>query len=193
MFVTTETKQGPAVSVDFWRTEAAILNGIVFELVEETALAAIESGATLLQELLGAAVRVDYDLLNTAAMEYAQSYSFELVSMLTETGQQALQQEFAEWIASGEPLPALIENLTTMFGPVRADMVGVTETTRIFFDSNILAWNKYEVTEFRFNTAFDDIVCPVCEPDHGKVFALSDSDGYAPRHVRCRCWGQPVI
>lgn len=188
-----QVKQAPAVSTDFWRTEAAILSDIVFELVEETALQATESGAALLQELLGVAVRVDYEFLATAAVEYAQGYSFELVSMLTETGQQALQQEFADWIASGDPLSSLIDDLSKMFGPVRADMIGVTETTRIFFDSNVLAWNRYEVKEFRFNTAFDDIVCLICEPDHGKVFALQDSANYAPRHVRCRCWGQPVI
>lgn len=187
-----ETKQDAAVPASFWRTEAAILSDVVFELVEETALQATESGAALLQQLLGAAVEIDLDLLATAAMEYAEEYTFELVSLLTETGQAALQQEFADWILSGDPLPALIDNLTMMFGPVRAEMIGVTETTRIFFDSNVLAWKEYGVDKYRFNTAFDDIVCPICEPDNGKVFDLDDTENYAPRHVRCRCWGQPV-
>lgn len=189
----SEAKQGTAVPASFWRTEAAILSDVVFELAEETALQATESGAALLQELLGAAVEIDLDLLATAASEYAKEYTFELVSMLTETGQAALQQEFAEWIISGDPLPALIDNLTAMFGPVRAEAISVTETTRIFFDSNIIAWEKYGIDSFRFNTSFDDIVCPICQPDNGKVFDLDNKDKYAPRHVRCRCWGQPVI
>lgn len=189
-----EFKQDTAVPASFWRTEAAILSDVVFDLVEETALQATESGAALLQELLGAAVEIDFDLLATAAMEYAEEYTFELVSMLTETGQAALQQEFAEWVASGEPLQTLIDNLTSMFGPVRAEAIGVTETTRIFFDSNVTAWKEHGVKEFRFNTAFDVDVCEdICEPDHGKVFALTNTAKFPPRHVRCRCWGQPVI
>lgn len=180
---------------NFWLTEAALLYGLVFDIVDE----AVERGALsaaqgIIQMLLNVGLpEVDLDLLNEAAHAYAQQQTFELVSGVTETSRAVLQAHFSEWIASGEPLPKLVEALTPMFGPVRADMIASTEITRAYANSNILAWREYGVDGQRWQTAVDDIVCPQCGPLHGNEYPLGDSEHTPPLHPRCRCWLQPIV
>jgi SPP1 gp7 family putative phage head morphogenesis protein len=174
----------------FWEEEAAILRAAIGGIVEDTALAGLAAG----MNALGPGVAIDWTLLNQAARDYARQYSYALVSMLNETSRAALQQELADWIESGRPLDALIESLSPMFGPVRAEMIAATEVTRVYMDSNTIAWKESgAVTGWRFNTSADDIVCEICGPNAGQEFALDDGENYPPLHPRCRCWGQPVV
>lgn len=180
---------------DFWANEAALLYSIVFDIVDEAAsLAVINAAQGIIQQLLNVGrPEVDYTLLNAAAHQYAQAHSFNLVSGVTQTSKRALQTALSEWIFSGEPLPALIDKLTPMFGPVRAEMIAVTEITRVYAESNIIGWKEYGIEQQRWNTAVDDIVCDICIPKHGKLYSLDDPDGIPPAHVNCRCWNQPYI
>lgn len=180
---------------DFWINEAALLHEIVWEIVEQAAsTAAISAAQGVIQQLLGVgAPAVDFNLLNAAAYEYAQAHTFALVSQITATTQKALQAALTEWIYSGEPLPALIEKLTPMFGPVRAEAIAVTEITRVYAESNIIGWRQYGVDAQKYNTAVDDTVCPICQPHQGHEYPLGQADATPPLHVRCRCWLQPVI
>lgn len=180
---------------DFWLNEAALLHDVVWDIVEEAATtAAINAAQGVIQQLLGVgAPAVDFNLLNAAAYEYAQSHAFALVSQITATTQAALQTAMAEWIYSDEPLPALIDKLAPMFGPVRAEAIAVTEITRIYAHSNIIGWRQYGVNTVRYNTAVDDVVCPICQPHQGHEYAIEQGDIVPPLHVRCRCWLQPVV
>lgn len=180
---------------NFWLTEAALLYQWVFDIVDEAAEKGVLNAAMgVIQMLLGVtAPSIDYDLLNEAAHAYARQHAFDLVTGVTETSQRALQREFTEWIASGEPLPKLTERIAPMFGKVRADMIASTEITRVYADSNIIGWREYGVDAQKWQTAVDDIVCEICGPKHGKEYQLGDPDGTPPGHPRCRCWIQPVI
>lgn len=182
---------------NFWLTEAALLYGLVFDIVDEAAeRGALNAAMAVVQMLLGVtAPAVDYDLLNEAAHEYARRHAFELVTGVTETSKTALQREFAEWIASGEPLPKLTERIAPMFGKVRADMIASTEITRVYAESNVIGWREFGVDAQRWQTAADEIAreCPICGPKHGQEYQLGDPDGTPPGHVRCRCWIQPVV
>jgi SPP1 gp7 family putative phage head morphogenesis protein len=180
---------------NFWLTEAALLYGLVFDIVDEAAEAgALSAAQGVIQQLLNVSLpEVDFDLLNAAAHEYASNHTFALVSQITETSQAQLQAAFTEWIASGEPLPGLIERLTPMFGPVRADMIASTEITRVYAESNILGWRQVGVDAQRWQTAVDDLVCQQCVPLHMEEFPLGDEGHTPPLHVRCRCWLQPIV
>jgi SPP1 gp7 family putative phage head morphogenesis protein len=184
------------LTTSFWLNEAALLHALVFEIVEEAARAGAYFGVRqVVQMLLG--VRepaVNYDLLNERAFQYAQQASFDLVSGVTETSRRALQAEFSEWIGSGDPLDALTEKLAPLYGPVRADMIAATEVTRIYAESNIIGWRETGMVDGqRFQTAYDDIVCPICQPLNGEESAIGQSDHTPPLHVRCRCYLQPVV
>lgn len=180
---------------DFWLNEAALLYTIVFDIVDEAAsVAAVNAAMGVLQQLLNVgAPEIDYTLLNTAAHQYARQHSFNLVSQVTQTSKRALQGALSDWIYSGEPLRALVDTLAPSFGPVRAEMIAVTEITRVYAESNKIGWREYGVEQQRWNTAVDDIVCPICAPRHGKLYGLNDGDGTPPAHVNCRCWNQPYI
>ena len=180
---------------NFWLTEAALLYQLVFDIVDEAAeRGALNAAQAVIQMLLNVQMPdVDYDLLNEAAHTYAAQHSFNLVSGITQTSQRSLQDAFTEWIASGRPLPALTDSLAPMFGPVRAGMIAATEITRVYADSNIMAWREFGVDAQRFQTAVDDVVCPRCSPFAGKEYPLGDVDHTPPIHVRCRCYLQPVV
>lgn len=183
------------LATDFWLTEAALLHSLVYEIVEEAATqAAINAVGGVLQALLN--VRepdVDYGLLNEAAHALAQQHAFDMVSGVTETSRRALQREFADWIASGEPLPALVDKLAPLFGPVRAEAIAVTEVTRVYHRSNVATWREFGVDAWTYRTAVDEIVCSQCAPLHGREFQLDDEEHAPPIHTRCRCYSQPLV
>ena len=180
---------------DFWANEAALLYGLVFDVVDAAAEAGLLNAVQgIVQQLLGVPrPEVDWELLNEAAHTYARQHSFDLVSQVTNTSRGALQTALSEWIYSGEPLDALVNNLTPMFGPVRANMIAVTEITRVYAQSNIIGWRAYGVDAQRYNTAVDDIVCDICAPHHGQEYPLGQAEATPPLHVNCRCWLQPVV
>ena len=57
----------------------------------------------------------------------------------------------------------------------------------------IAAWRESGVVAGReWNTAVDELVCPICGPLHGKFAPYGEpfEGGYdsPPAHPRCRCW-----
>lgn len=179
----------------FWEEEEELLYSLIIDVAAQAAQAGVTAGVNALGSV---ELVIDYDLLNSAALEYAQQHTFNMVSFITETSRQALQNEFAEWIASGQPLDALIDELRPLFGDIRAEMIASTEITRIFAESNLLAWNNSGVVQGkRWNTANDDLVCPICGPLHNETAGLNDifpgGLDNPPAHPRCRCWVQPVV
>lgn len=179
----------------FWANEAALLYAVVFDIVEEAAQRGVLNAARgIIQQLLRIGLpEPDYRLLNEAAYRYAERHTFELVGGITDTSKRALQREFAEWIESGEPLPKLTERIKPLYGPVRANMIAVTEITRAYADSNVMAWRELGVDAQKWQTTVDEDVCEICAPKHGQEYQLGDPDGTPPGHVNCRCWIQPVI
>lgn len=123
------------------------------------------------------------------------------VGSLNQTSRAQFADAFVRWQRGEVPfsqapgIDGLIELLTPTFGPVRAEMIGITETTRVFVEAQRLAEanNPYTVA-FRWLTSADEMVCPICGPLHGQT--RRKQDGYAggvdiPAHVRCRCHEVP--
>ncbi len=185
---------------DFWRDEAMALYRVLFPLVRQAAQTAAENGITA----LGADISVNWELVNEAAREWAEAYSYELVTGITDTSRAFLQDALSEWIESGDPLDELISTIdeSGFFGPVRSQMIAETEVTRAFAEGNLIGWRESgAVSGKRWRTGMDELVCPICAPLEGEEVALDDvfSDGNGeqhdgpPAHVRCRCWIQPVV
>lgn len=89
-------------------------------------------------------------------------------------------------------LPQLINELQPIFGMVRAERIGVTETTRIFSQAEISAGNANPfIDAWLYNTANDSYVSELCRSGEGAIMlkgesVFSDGKGPPPRHVRCR-------
>lgn len=184
---------------EFWEEEAWILFSVLFpEIVDIMGEAVAGSFGAIGFEL----VDFDEDLINEAARKFAQTYSFGLVSQITETTRSQLQDAFADWIGSGKPLDDMIARMETLFSPVRAEMVAVTETTRIYAEANLRTWEATGVVGGKkWHTVFDNKVCEICEPIHLDEVPLSvpflggDNEEHMnpPAHVRCRCWLAPIL
>ena len=141
---------------------------------------------------------VDWQLANNAAAQWALEYGYDLVRGITDTTRRRLQTEIQRFVTNGETLPQLTGRLEDVFGPVRAEMVAVTEVTRAYAEGNRASWRESGVIEQReWRTANDELVCPICGPLAGQIAGLDESfpdgsDG-PPAHVRCRCWVVPVV
>lgn len=180
------------VSNVFWDGQAELLYRILFPVFVRMAKRAARSGIRMLVVEVG----VNWALVNEAVIAWATRYTAEVVAQITRTSMDAFVAEFGSWVRSGQPLDALIDALTPYYGPIRAEMVAVTEVTRAFAQGNILGWKQSGVVDgVRWMTGEDDLVCEICAPLEGQVGTLDDGIGgmAPPAHVRCRCYLQPVV
>jgi SPP1 gp7 family putative phage head morphogenesis protein len=136
----------------------------------------------------------NWELINEAARRWLNGYSFELVRGITNTTSTQLRGYIDEFIASPDgSIPQLTKRVDAIFGPVRGEMIAVTEVTRSFAHSQIETWNAAGVVERkRWNTANDALVCPICGPLNGQTANVNEpfpgGIDSPPAHPRCRCW-----
>ena len=176
---------------EFWRAEEALLWEALAGMFLTSYLEASEGGVNTLPESLQPLV--NFDVLNTAALRFANEYRYDWISKINETTRKQVQEAMANWIQSGDPLSVLESTLAPIFGSVRAEMIAATEITRIFSLANQAAWQSTGfVNQMKFNTAVDDRVCPICGPKQGAIMPLG-SDQAPPLHVRCRCYLTPIV
>jgi len=176
----------------FWQSEEALLWEVLASLYLSAFFAGAEGGVDILPPELQALV--NFDLLNTDALRFARQYRYELISKINTTTRNQVQEAITGWINSGDSLSVLESQLEPIFGKVRAQMIAVTETTRVFAEGNASAWGSTGfVDEFTWETAQDERVCPLCAPRAGQVYKLNDVMNRPPIHVRDRCWMRPVV
>jgi len=145
-----------------------------------------------------AAIAVDWELVNTDAEEWARAYGYDLVRGIGDTTQRRLQKEVSAWVTNNESINQLRDRLSQPngpFSPERARTIAVTETTRAYAEGNRAAWRNSGVTQQRWNTNVDEIVCPICGPMHNVVIGIDETfeAGGPPAHPNCRCWITPVV
>lgn len=178
-------------SNDFWASEEDLLWLALSSLFVSVLIDGMAEGIEALppeyQPL------VDWDVLNTNALRYAQEYRYDLISKINATTMQQVQEAMTNWINSGDPLSALEDTLAPVFGRVRAEMIAATEITRIFAEANTQAWMSTGfVNKVQWQTSQDERVCPICGPRAGRLYDINGGDK-PPAHVRCRCWVTPVV
>lgn len=148
-----------------------------------------------LEKLGQVAIGVNWQLANEAARTWAQQYSYGLVSRLNENSRRMLQETVSRWIGSGAPLDDLIASVSAIFGPVRGEMIAVTEATRAYAEGSFITYEQAGFNrrppeanrppahvrcrcfvslmetdpgqwDYVWLTAVDELVCPVCAPKH---------------------------
>ena len=136
---------------------------------------------------------------------YYVSADAELVGSIPNlnlTSRTQFAQVFDQWQrgelevgTTAEGLPQLVQALEPVFGPARAERIGVTEVTRVIVESQRAASAEDEfITHYRFLSAADERVCPICGPNHGIViekrgagFTTPAGRMFPPLHPMCRC------
>jgi SPP1 gp7 family putative phage head morphogenesis protein len=160
------------LSSDFWQAEALLLSDALSELVMMSLLAGVDGGAALLPA--GAVPLVDFDFVNRAAIQFLRDFRLETVMGITETTRRASIEAIADWMQSGEHLDVLKAKLRPLFGKTRADMIAITEVTRIVAAGNEMLWNSTGIIGGKqWRTARDERVCPICRPLDGQITELN--------------------
>jgi len=200
----TEGDVSAATLDAFWRAEDdrlwASLRPAWAEVTSENAVAvAVRLGA---DDATWRAVNermltwVDAYYMNADAAAVGSIPNLNLTSR-TQFGQAFVQWQRGELEigTTAQGLPQLIEALQPTFGPARAEIIAVTETTRVIVESQRAASEADEfITHYRFLSAADEIVCPICGPNHGAIiekrgagFETPGGRMFPPLHPRCRC------
>lgn len=170
---------------EFWATQQGLMVAGLRPELEAMALTAAE------QVILVQGVGISWDQAAEAAARWAERYSYELVSGVTDITKRMLQEKVALFIReTGRTIGDLSDDLEPYFGKVRADMIAVTETTRAFSQGEQETVRIAQGMGFKlvpwWNTARDENVCNLCEPK-GKQGEIKDGV-FPPEHPRCRCW-----
>lgn len=141
---------------------------------------------------------------------FGNGYASTLIAGILDHSQDIVRHEIVAWTVAGEPMPALTTRLESVaLSRTRAELIAVTETTRAYAEGSRLAWEHGGIIRrMRWQTANDDLVCPICMPLNGMVAPVDGSgkfEGYddngislssadmPPAHARCRCWLSPVV
>lgn len=168
---------------DFWDVESRRWMQALAPFGERVYL---EAATRLMAEI---PIGVDWTLVNERAVNWARQYTFDLVRGLQDTDRRMLQEAVGAYFEQGQTIGDLHERIARSFGPVRAEMISVTEVTRAASEgeqavAKELAAQGIEMVPV-WQTNNDELVCPLCGPRHGKQI----TDGvYPPLHPRCRCW-----
>lgn len=153
---------------------------------------------------------IDFDLLSQEALDFVNSYLFDLIKDINATTVQKLQQIIAAWLESGEPVSVLETQLEGVFNDKnRAKLIARTESARAYNEGT---YNRYEaagVTEATWQTVRDAMVCPICRRLHNQVASFragwvhpggsGDEAKFAgktyrpPAHPQCRCFTRPYV
>ena len=178
-------KTGVVIWGPFWEEEMAHLQpDVQAEIVRQATVGAV--GAS---EAIG--VGVDMGFVNLEALAFAKEYAFNEIKLINSTSQKVVEEALRNFITiPGYTRGNFEEAIVGTFGPVRAEAIAITETTRAYAEGSEIAAEEIRKAGVELNTVWitsqDDLVCPICAPLHGK----KRGDGWTdlpPAHVRCRC------
>lgn len=167
---------------DVWQAINARYSQAVMPELERV----FEASASALLTEVG--IGVEWGLINERAATWASNYGFELIKGINDTNRKLTQQAVSNFYRNKWTIGDLKKKLQSVYGPVRAEMIAVTETTRAAAEGG-----RGYVQELRRAGALlkgkiltnrDERVCAICGPKEGKD---PDIDGYPPFHIRCRC------
>lgn len=172
----------------FWEAETPQLIRALLPFFDTTLEAAALAGGSQL------AIGLDWGLVNQSVLKLAREEAALLAAQLNKTSQAQAAQIIADWIQDGGTMDELVDRLERIYPAARAQATAVTTVTRLYARGNQAAWKASGVvTGWRWNTANDEKVCPICRPLDGQQFGADDLEHLPPAHVNCRCWITPVV
>lgn len=123
--------------------------------------------------------------------EAIREYVSPFAKQITQTTYDGVRDAVIRSRRDGTGVEGVISSIEPLFGPKRAELIAVTETTRLFGlgSQAIYRAQGYRVWEWR--TAEDPWVDDQCAALNGQVFPIGNS--FVPAHPRCRCWPTPAF
>jgi HK97 family phage portal protein len=139
-------------------------------------------------------VEFDPALINAEAVAWAKRYSFDLIRGLNDTSRKVVSNALEEFLKTpGMTRGELEFLLEPAFGPVRAEAIAVTETTRAYSQAASDYQERLGQQGIKMEKVWltnnDELVCPICGPKHLRPeneWSFEFPSG-PPAHPRCRC------
>jgi len=136
----------------------------------------------------------DPTIINTDALRWAREYSYELVRGLTETTRRQISEVVQSFIETpGMTQGDIRKLLEPAFGPVRAELIATTETTRSYAAATNEIQRQVNQTGLQmrriWQTQNDELVCDICGPlnQHPEEDWRAEYPDGPPAHPGCRC------
>lgn len=168
-----------------WTEMLSALRPALISLVEDATAAAIATALTR-------GLDFDVDSVTEAVAElvpgYVKDWEKEIVASTTERVS-AMVKAYEVGVYD---LDEMMDRVDKLFDPERAELIAVTETTRIFDVVNQIVNAEAGVEKVRFLTVRDPWVCPECAQYDNQVFDV-DELPEIPVHPNCRCFAAPVV
>jgi DNA-binding transcriptional ArsR family regulator len=177
-----------------WSKADVILRGILSSYLTNIYMDASE------RQLNQSSIGIDWSLVNSRASDWASIHAGEMAKDINMNSRQAISAAVDAYYRNGLTLGDVEARLSSIFGPVRSEMIAVTEITRAAVQGELQISSQIEKDAGIkmvpiWQTSNDDIVCPVCGPLNKKKASgvtTWESNGKTygppPAHPRCRCW-----
>jgi SPP1 gp7 family putative phage head morphogenesis protein len=181
----------------FWADEEERFWDAIEDLVLEALTAGVVGGLGLIPEDLSDPLNME--LVDDEIMDFMRSYHLDTFAKISLTTILWATAVIKAWREDGS---GSLDELRTALKDVvlsknRAEMIAISEVTRLFAMGNELVWAAAGLMIKIWETAKDELVCPVCAPLDGQYvfFAMNFAGGIRnpPAHPRCRCRIRPAL
>ena len=187
------------VPQSFWQKVVSELNGSFVPMLADVYM---EQAEFLLTSV---PIGVDLGLINQQAVQWAQQHAGALVRGITNTTQKLVRDAVGNFFEQSMTLGDLGNMIGRAFGPIRAEMIAVTEVTRAASEAEVIVGEGLHDEGVDmiaiWKTRNDEAVCPICGPLNNKKAAgyrgkrrpywINPVSGGEleppPAHPRCRC------
>jgi HK97 family phage portal protein len=220
-------RQERAVLLNLKQITKAISKGDLFDMDGEVAILVNAVGPMLkgllieqaITEYLSQGFPGTFDTNQARIAQTVERAAKRLAKKYNNTTAKLLKNALNEGIREGDDLVRLSVRVQTVYqfsNVVRAKMVAHTETFYIANEGSKEAYKQSGVVEsLRWYTAEDELVCPYCAPQNGKIIGVNEnffdkgatiagSDGTTmeanyrtidvpPLHPDCRCFIRPEV
>lgn len=138
---------------------------------------------------------LDPDFIGEYAENAILDYVPEFAASFSKTTYDTVRDAVSKARLNGTGVESVIRTLTPLFGPQRAELVGVTETTRLFGLGSQASYKAQGINGWKWMAVNDPWVDPVC------AGLMADSETtpfpidklFSPAHPRCRCFPAPAL
>lgn len=136
------------------------------------------------------------------AIEILKRHTFDLVDNLITDINKNIKEVIWRGVKDKLDIDDIVNKLvkiglepTGRFTPItRAEMIAVTEISRIVNTAKLQCYKDNGITEVNIVTAHDSRVCPIClENERNNPYKFDEAIGMIPTHPRCRCVYEPVL
>lgn len=134
---------------------------------------------------------LDIAAIEALAEQAILGYVPEFSKSFTDTTYDAVRRAVLDARANGTGIEGVLQKIEPMFGPKRAELVGVTETTRLFGMGAQANYRAQGINGWQWQTVNDPWVEAQCQGLQDEVFPIDKL--FAPEHPRCRCFPVPVL